>query len=99
MEVDLRTLERWFNESFSTTPKAWLVHERITAALPLLTRGLSNKEVANRLGYTRSANFGRDFTRVLGSTPRKYLLEKLRPKAVKPIAGAKESVSRFEYSR
>src|SRR6185436_5706581 len=58
-----RTLERRFSEQFGTTPKAWLVRERMNLAPELLTQGLSNKEVAASLNYTRESNFCRDFKR------------------------------------
>ena len=74
--IGVRTLERRFEAELRSTPKDWIRHERITASLPLLAAGLLNKEVADRLGYTRSANFGRDFKRVLGCTPRQYLRRK-----------------------
>lgn len=71
--LDVRTLERRFGDQLLTTPSDWIRRERITTALPLLAAGLSNKQIADRIGYTYSTNFGRDFKRVFGCTPRKYL--------------------------
>ena len=44
--LDVRTLERRFGEQFRTTPKAWIMHERMSIAPPLLAGGLSNKELS-----------------------------------------------------
>lgn len=76
MGLGIRTLERRFEEQLLSIPSDWIRQERITASLPLLAAGLLNKEVADRLGYTNSANFGRDFKRVAGCTPREYLRRK-----------------------
>ena len=32
--LDVRTLERRFRERFRTTPKAWIMRERMSFALP-----------------------------------------------------------------
>jgi AraC-like DNA-binding protein len=70
--LDVRTLERRFAEQFHTTPKRWIVRERMCFASPLLAEGLSNKEVAASLGYTCEANFCRDFKRHFGCAPQKF---------------------------
>jgi len=70
--LDVRTLERRFNEQFRTTPKAWLMHERMSIAPPLLAEGLSNKQVAASLNYSCESNFCRDFKRRFGRTPREF---------------------------
>ena len=70
--LDLRTLERRFREQFGTTPKAWIVHERMNLAPPLLAEGLSNKQVAASLNYSCESNFCRDFKRCFGCTPQKF---------------------------
>jgi len=70
--LDVRTLERHFREQFRTTPKAWIMRERIHCAPPLLAEGLSNKEVAESLRYTRESNFSRDFKKCFGYAPRQF---------------------------
>ena len=70
--LDVRTLERRFVECFRTTPKTWLMRERINQAPSLLTEGLSNKEVAAALGYTCESNFCRDFKRYFGRAPQAF---------------------------
>jgi AraC-like DNA-binding protein len=70
--LDVRTLERRFGEQFRTTPKAWIIRERMGFAPPLLAEGLSNKEVAASLSYTCESNFCRDFKRYFGCTPREF---------------------------
>ncbi|HMJ66182.1 MAG TPA: helix-turn-helix transcriptional regulator [Candidatus Binatia bacterium] len=70
--LDVRTLERRFREQFRTTPKAWIMHERMSLASALLAEGLSNKEIAASLSYTCESNFCRDFKRQFGCAPQKF---------------------------
>src|SRR3954468_23983940 len=73
--LGVRTLERQFAKQYHTTPKAWMMRERIDFAPSLLGEGLSNKQIAASLKYTRESNFCRDFKRRFGSTPQKFLTE------------------------
>jgi AraC-like DNA-binding protein len=82
--LDVRTLERRFGEQFRTTPKAWLIRERMTLALPLLAEGFSNKQVAASLSYTCESNFCRDFKRHFGSAPQEFVRHRLGKPA--PVA-------------
>jgi len=70
--LDVRTLERRFGEQFHTTPKAWIMRERMGFAPPLLAEGLSNKQVAASLSYTCESNFCRDFKRYFGRAPQEF---------------------------
>ena len=70
--LDVRTLERRFSEQFRTTPKAWIMRERMNLAPPLLAEGLPNKQVAASLSYTCESNFCRDFKRHFGRAPQKF---------------------------
>jgi len=72
MGVHVRTLERRFREEFRTTPKAWIMCERMVFALPLIAEGLSNKQVAASLSYTNETNFCRDFKRHYGCAPQEF---------------------------
>jgi len=71
--LGVRTLERRFNEQLHTTPKAWIVRERMSFAPPLLAEGFSNKEVAASLNYSCESNFCRDFKRYFGCAPKKFV--------------------------
>ena len=71
--LEVRTLERRFGEQFNATPKAWIMHERMRFAPPLLAKGLSSKEVAASLCYTCESNFCRDFKRHFGCTPQGFV--------------------------
>jgi transcriptional regulator GlxA family with amidase domain len=71
--LDVRTLERRFSEELHTTPKAWIMRERMSFAQALLTEGLSNKEVAASLSYTCPSNFCRDFKRCFGRAPQEFV--------------------------
>jgi len=70
--LEVRTLERRFGEQFRTTPKAWMMRERMGLALPLLAEGCSNKQVAASLSYTCESNFCRDFKRHFGCAPQEF---------------------------
>jgi len=72
LRVEVRTLERRFREQFRTTPKSWIMRERMDFAPPLLAEGLSNKEVAASLSYTCESNFCRDFKQCYGCAPQKF---------------------------
>lgn len=70
--LDVRTLERRFGQQFHTTPKTWIMRERMSFAPPLLAEGLSNKQVAASLSYTCESNFCRDFKRHFGCAPQEF---------------------------
>lgn len=70
--LDVRTLERRFGQQFHTTPKTWIMRERMSFAPPLLADGLSNKQVAASLSYTCESNFCRDFKRHFGRAPQEF---------------------------
>ena len=70
--LDVRTLERHFGRQFHTTPKTWIMRERMSCAPPLLAEGLSNKQVAASLSYTCETNFCRDFKRHFGCAPQEF---------------------------
>ena len=70
--LGVRTLERRFSEQFRTTPKAWIIRERMNSAPLLLAEGLSNKQVAANLNYTCESNFCRDFKRCFGCAPQEF---------------------------
>ena len=70
--LGVRALQRRFSEQLRTTPKAWIVQERMSFAPPLLAEGLSNKQVAASLNYSCESNFCRDFKRHFGCAPGKF---------------------------
>jgi AraC-like DNA-binding protein len=70
--LDMRTLQRRFRKQFCTTPKAWIMGERMSFAPALLARGLSNKEIAASLHYSCESNFCRDFKRHFGRPPQEF---------------------------
>ena len=70
--LDVRTLERRFNEQFHTSPKAWIMRERMHLAPPLLAEGFSNKQVAAVLNYKCEQNFCRAFKQFFGSAPQQF---------------------------
>ena len=70
--ITVRTLERRFSTQLRTTPKAWMMQERMNSAPSLLAEGLPNKQVAAALNYTSEANFCRDFKRHFGIPPQQF---------------------------
>jgi two-component system invasion response regulator UvrY len=70
--MGVRTLQRQFQHQCHTTPKHWVMLERMRSAPPLLAEGLLNKQVAAALGYTCESNFCRDFKRYFGCTPQEF---------------------------
>ena len=70
--LGVRTLERRFGGQFKTTPKAWIMRERMRFVPSLLAEGLSNKQVAASLSYTCESNFCRDFKRYYGCAPQEF---------------------------
>jgi AraC-like DNA-binding protein len=70
--LHVRTFERRFAKQFQISPKAWIISERMRRVPLLLMEGLSNKEIAACLGYTRECNFCRDFKKQFGCAPQKF---------------------------
>lgn len=93
--LEVRTLERRFGQQFHTTPKTWIMRERMSFAPPLLAGGLSNKQVAASLSYTCESNFCRDFKRHFGCAPQKFARTS-RP--VPFVSHFDKELSRFDKS-
>jgi AraC-like DNA-binding protein len=68
--VSIRTLEMHFQQTFGTTPKAWLTEQRQKQAICLLQDGLRVKEVAAQLDYKYTPHFSRDFKKHWGYCPK-----------------------------
>lgn len=67
--LSMRTLELYFLKKYHKTPKSWLVEERQTQGLKLLSEGFTVKETAGRLGYKHTHHFSRDFKKRWGHCP------------------------------
>ena len=71
--VSQAQLFRLFRDKTGTSPMDYLRRERITVAKRQLTgTPASVSEVADSVGYSDPYYFSRDFTRVVGSSPRKF---------------------------
>lgn len=70
--VDVRTLQRLFRKHVGVTPKWVLARYRLHEAAARLTQTpkLSLARLAAELGYADQAHFTRDFTSVVGRSPR-----------------------------
>ena len=64
-----RQLRRYFQCKFGSSPHAWMAATRLHRVRPFLFRGDLVKEIAARAGFTRQANFSRQFKRHYKTTP------------------------------
>lgn len=77
-----RRLELAFREQIGLTPGAIVRMARFRRAAGLLMRGeLSLAELADQCGYYDQSHFNREFRAVTGTTPQRYLYDKLGPPA------------------
>jgi AraC family transcriptional regulator len=67
--VSLRTLERYFNKTFSKSPHDWLSGDRHQRAIALLQSGDAVKGIAAYLGYKHATHFSREFKVHYGRCP------------------------------
>lgn len=67
--TSVRTASRQFPAETALTFKAWRQRARIMAAIGLIGRGASTKEVARDLGFSSPAAFGVAFRSVTGKSP------------------------------
>ncbi|WP_133680684.1 helix-turn-helix domain-containing protein [Paludibacterium purpuratum] len=70
-----RQLQRLFADYIGVSPKAVLARYRLHEALALMQNGKPPEwtELALTLGYFDQAHFIRDFTRMVGQSPQKYV--------------------------
>ena len=93
LRLGLRTFERAFTQQYDTTPKTWIIQERMNLALPLLTNGWSNKEVAAELGYSCESNFCRDFKHYFDCAPQAWARQRM---TIIPVTRFDKASSRFD---
>jgi AraC-like DNA-binding protein len=67
--LDKFRLCRAFREQVGLPPHAYVTHRRVSLAQELLTRGLSQAEVAVEVGLYDQSQLHRHFKRILGVTP------------------------------
>jgi AraC-like DNA-binding protein len=64
---------RRFRATFGKSPRVWLAERKIEAAEDFLIRSnLSIYEISERLGYSESAQFSRQFKNITGLSPSEY---------------------------
>ena len=66
-----------FKRATGLPPRAYLLSCRIDEAKRLLGKGLAVKFVADRLGFATVQHFARTFRNFVGTTPKKWLAEKM----------------------
>jgi len=64
---------RLFHEHMGQAPGDYRIRKRIELACELLSGGLSQKQVAFKLGYPAVQDFSRQFHRVMGTSPGRFL--------------------------
>jgi AraC-like DNA-binding protein len=66
-------LTRWFNSLTGMSPTRYVIHQRITRAVELITMTRrSMEEIASELGYRDAQFFTRQFTRMMGRPPGQF---------------------------
>ena len=68
--VSLSTFNRKFKEKYNTTPKSWLIEQKMHRALKLLKEGNSVTQSAFDVGYLNVSNFIKAYKSVYGHTPK-----------------------------
>ncbi|OZM79998.1 AraC family transcriptional regulator [Pseudonocardia sp. MH-G8] len=74
--VSRRTLTRLFVRDTGMSFDHWRTQVRLRAALPLLAEGQPVSRVAHSVGYSTASAFLVAFRRTVGTTPRRYLLNR-----------------------
>jgi len=74
--MSVRTFTRRFRAASGTSPKQWLLDQRVAAALPLLESSeLPIEIVASTVGFESAVSFRQHFARVMRTTPSRYRRE------------------------
>ena len=68
--VSLSTFNRKFKQKYNTTPKSWLIEQKMHRALKLLKEGNSVTQSAFDVGYLNVSNFIKAYKSVYGHTPK-----------------------------
>ncbi|CAG7637140.1 helix-turn-helix transcriptional regulator [Paenibacillus allorhizosphaerae] len=68
-------LVRLFKEATGLPPHRYIIQERVRKAQRLLLSGLPVHEVAASLGFSDQSHFHRHFKRMLGVTPREFVVQ------------------------
>ncbi len=68
--TSLSTFNRKFKEKYHTTPKAWLIEQKMYQAYKLLKEGNSVTQSAFDVGYLNVSNFIKAYKSVYGLTPK-----------------------------
>ncbi|MCU0779240.1 MAG: AraC family transcriptional regulator [Akkermansiaceae bacterium] len=80
VRISRSNLTRWFNTLTGMSPTRYVIHQRITRAVELITmtrRGI--EEIASELGYRDVQFFTRQFTRMMGRPPGRFRGHKWDP--------------------
>lgn len=73
LHLNIRTLNRIFQEKYNMTPREYRLNCRLERARDLLCRSnLTIKEIAQKLGYCNQFYFANEFKRLVGVSPRSF---------------------------
>ena len=75
LQVNIRWLQRYFQEEMGRTPQDWLHEQRMIAARKLLLEARSIKLVAMSLRFKELSNFCHQFKKHYGVSPAGFLAE------------------------
>ena len=68
-------INKIFNESLRMTPHQYIIQCRIMKSREYLKQGMAVKQVCGLVGYDKTSNFINAFKKLMGCTPKQYVLE------------------------
>jgi|SRR5690348_16516733 len=77
--VSERHLQRIFKKHVGSSPSRWLRAVQCRLARDLLLQGYSNKAAAAELKFSSDAHFCREFKKIFGAPPQKFVLSTEMP--------------------
>lgn len=86
ISLSVRTIERLFENRFGAPPCHWLMQWRAEDARDyILSTGASNKQAADRFGYTDQAHLCHVFKRLFNRSPQSFSPRPVKDSARKPF--------------
>jgi AraC family transcriptional activator FtrA len=71
--MSTRTFSRRFNQATGTSPRRWVIEQRVAASLPLLEETTHPVEhVGALVGFAQAGTFRQHFLRIMRTSPSAY---------------------------